>query len=94
MDLHKAYCIRLYTGRSPVDYSAKTYLAQVNTDVQQELDKYLSELNVFSFFSGLVERVLLSEAASPHSTIVELICEQFPEQAILALELLNPPKNT
>ncbi len=84
----------MYTGRSPTDYTVKSYLVTVKTDVQLELDQYLQEKGVGAFMTALMEKVLLAEAQNPYTVIFEFICEQYPEQAILALEMLNPPKNT
>lgn len=66
----------------------------INTNVQSDLDTYLNEKRVQTIMATLVERLLLSESITPHASLVEYLCEQYPEQAILALELTRPPKGS
>jgi hypothetical protein len=72
----------------------KSYLVTLKSDVQLELDQYLQEKGVTTFVTGLMEKVLLAESQTPYTVMLEYIAEQCPEQALLALEMLNPPKNT
>jgi hypothetical protein len=84
----------MYTGRTPTDYKATSYLATVNSNIHAELDAYLNDKGINAFMTALVEKLLLIEAATPPSAIIEYLCDEYPDQALIALELLNPPKNT
>lgn len=81
-------------GVSPNDYSVRNYVVTVNTDIQADLEEYISNQQIHQLFSELVEKLLLSEASNPYSATVEYLCEKYPEQGILALELNQPQKNT
>ena len=83
----------MHTGRSPTDYTVKSYVASLNHDLQTELDKYLTQQNVQQVVSSMVERVLLVESQTPVNTMIEFLCETQPEASMLAFEMLNPPKN-
>ncbi len=71
----------------------KSYVASLNHDLQIELDKYLQQTNTQQIISGMVERVLLLESATPINAMIEFLCEAQPEASMLAFELMNPPKN-
>ncbi|RYH12953.1 hypothetical protein EON65_36850 [archaeon] len=76
------------------DYILQGYAVQTSADIQRDLEKYLTTTNVQVILSTLVERMLIAEAANPFSLIVENLCRDYPEQALKALEIINPRRQT
>jgi hypothetical protein len=75
------------------NYTLNGYSVTVDSDIQNDLENYLQEKQVSFILTSLMERLLVSESSNPYSTIVELLCEEYPDQGLLALELMNPQKN-
>lgn len=71
----------------------RNHVLSTSANIQEDLDNYLSEFKVHSFFSDLVEKLLATEALNPYSAIVEYLGEKFPDQTILALEINQPQRN-
>jgi hypothetical protein len=74
-------------------YTLNGYSVTVDSDIQKDLESYLQENKVSIILTSLMERLLVSESSNPYSTIVEVLCEDYPDQGLLALELINPQKN-
>eukprot|EP01031_Cornospumella_fuschlensis_P031780 gene31780-38413_t len=89
-----ALCNKLELKSYSSDYILQGYAVQANADIQRDLEKYLTNTNVQVILSTLVERMLIAEAANPFALIVENLCRDYPEQALKALEIVNPRKQT
>lgn len=85
---------RVNLGISPNDYSVRNYVVAPHTDIQGDLDKYLTRYSVHQTLCNIVENLLLTESINPYVSIVEYLCQNFPEQGILALELHSPQKGS
>lgn len=75
------------------DYTIEGYTVTPNSDIQGDLEKYLQQKRLNHVMTSLVERLLITESNNPQASIVEYLCDDYPEQGLLALELLNPQKN-
>eukprot|EP01040_Poterioochromonas_malhamensis_P018428 gene18428-21519_t len=80
--------------RIPVDtYTVEGYTVTPNSNIQGDLETYLQQKKLNTIMTSLVERLLITESNNPQASIVEYLCDDYPEQGLLALELLNPQKN-
>mmetsp|Transcript_26926 Transcript_26926/g.45031 ORF Transcript_26926/g.45031 Transcript_26926/m.45031 type:complete len:411 (-) Transcript_26926:132-1364(-) len=59
-------------------------------DVQAELQQYLNSKNINSLFISIVENLLIEKPANPIAFMIEYLYKQYPDQAKVALENLNP----
>ena len=59
-------------------------------DVQAELQQYLNSKNINSLFISIVENLLIEKPANPIAFMIEYLYKQYPDQAKIALETLNP----
>lgn len=59
-------------------------------DVQAELQQYLNSKNINSLFISIVENLLIEKPANPIAFMIEYLYKQYPDQAKLALENINP----
>lgn len=64
-----------------------------DSDIQQDLDKYLKECQVNAIISAMIEKVLIAETLNPYATAIEYLIKEYPEQSFLGLELVNPKKS-
>jgi hypothetical protein len=65
----------------------------MHTDISAELDEYLTLRNIRTIIAEIVEKLLLLESSSPYYTILEFLSEKYPQEVILALEILHPEKH-
>jgi hypothetical protein len=85
--------IRTFERIPPDSYTVAGYNVTISSDIQGDLEKYLREKNLHPLMTSLVERLLSSQTSNPYASIIEYLCDDYPDQGLLALGLLNPQKN-
>lgn len=84
---------RTFARIPTTDYLIEGYTVTKDSDIQQDLDKYLKENKVQVIISAIVEKVLVSESFNPYSTAIEYLINEYTDQAFLGLEMVNAKKS-